>query len=151
MGQNGQRRCGIKASKAAAGKKAIIESLEQGASRIAACQAARVGRSTFYTWLDEDETFADQVKRAEVRAVETMESVVYAAGLKAEDDPRFLRAALRWLEQHGGWQRTNVNWNVDLTQCTEQELERIAHGEDPGSVLARTRAGGAVAATAETD
>lgn len=61
-----------------------------------------MGRSTFYTWLDEDETFADQVKKAEVRAVETMESVVYAAGLKCEEDPRFLRAAIRWLEQHGG-------------------------------------------------
>ena len=102
--------------------------------------ADQVGRSTFYKWLDEDEAFARQVVKAEGWAVETMESVIYAAGLKSEEDPRYLRAAIRWLEQHGGWQRSNVNWNFDLTQCTDEELERIIHGEDPAIVLAGTRA-----------
>lgn len=151
MGQNGQRRREIKPEKIDAAKRAIVASLLDGASRSAACRAAKVGRSTFYNWLDEDEAFAEQVVKAEVWAVETMESVIYAAGLKSEDDPRYLRAAIRWLEQYGGWQRSNVNWNFDLTQCTDEELERIVHGEDPWVVLAGTRARGAAAAAEAGD
>jgi len=143
MGQNGQGRRKIKPEKIDAAKRAIVASLLDGTSRLAACRAAKVGRSTFYIWLDEDEAFAEQVAKAEVRAVETMESVIYAAGLKSEEDPRYLRAAIRWLKQHGGWQRSNVNGNFDLSQCTDEELERIVHGEDPTSVLAGTRPRGA--------
>ena len=135
MGHHGQGRRKIKPEKIDAAKRAIVASLLDGASRLAACPAAKVGRSTFYNWLDEDEAFAKQVAKAEVWAVETMESVIYAAGLKSEEDPRYLRAAIRWLEQHGGWQRSNVNGNFDLSQCTDEELERMAKGEHPIRVI----------------
>ena len=140
MAQMAQGRGKYKADQAADQQEAVIESLLDGCSRAAACRAATLPRRTFYNWLDSDPAFAARVAQAEERAVETMESVIYAAGLKSEDDPRYLRAAIRWLEQHGGWQRSNVNWNFDLTQCTDEELERIVHGEDPWGVLAGTRA-----------
>ena len=102
MAQNAHSRREIRPAKADAAKRAIVESLEQGASRQGACEAAQVARRTFYNWLAEDEAFAERVAEAEAQAVETMESVVYACGLKAEKDPRYQRSAFRWLEQRGG-------------------------------------------------
>ena len=129
-----------KPDQAAEQQQAVIESLLDGASRVAACKAATLPRRTFYNWLDSDPAFAARVASAEVHAVETMESVVYAAGLKAEDDPRYLRAAIRWLEQRGGWQRSSLDPDLDLSLFTEKELERIVDGEDPTSVLLSGRA-----------
>ncbi len=149
MAQNAHSRREIRPAKANAAKRAIVESLEQGASRQGACEAAQVARRTFYNWLAEDEAFAERVAEAEAQAVETMESVVYACGLKAEKDPRYQRSAFRWLEQRGGWQRSTGSRGFDLTQCTDEELERIAHGEDPASVLASTRPSGGAARTEE--
>ncbi len=133
-----------KPDQAARQQEAIIESLHSGTSRMAACEAASLPRRTFYNWLDGDDAFAARVTAAESRAVETMESVVYAAGLKAEDDPRYLRAAIRWLEQRGGWQRPSLYSELDLTLFTDEELERIVDGEDPACVLLSGRAEAAV-------
>ena len=133
-----------KPDQAARQQEAIIESLHSGTSRVAACEAASLPRRTFYNWLDSDDAFAARVSAAEIRAVETMESVVYAAGLKAEDDPRYLRAAIRWLEQRGGWQRRSLDPGVDLMLFTDEELERIVDGEDPACVLLSGRAEAAV-------
>lgn len=38
------------------------------------------------------------------------------------------------------------NYNVDLTQCTDEQLERLARGEHPLSVLAAARPGGIASA-----
>ena len=55
MAQNAHSRREIRPAKANAAKRAIVESLEQGASRQGACEAAQVARRTFYNWLAEDE------------------------------------------------------------------------------------------------
>ncbi|MCH8961708.1 MAG: hypothetical protein IH820_10410, partial [Bacteroidetes bacterium] len=108
------RRGKYKPDQTAEQQQAVIESLLDGASRVAACKAATLPRRTFYDWLDSDAAFAARVASAEVHAVETMESVVYAAGLKAEDDPWYLCAAIRWLEQRGRWQRSSLVPDLDL-------------------------------------
>ena len=118
----------------------VLESLQEGCSRAAACEAAGLPRRTFYNWLDSDPDFAEQVGSAETHSAETMESVIYSAGLKAETDPRYIRAAIRWLEQRGGWQRSAIDGDLDFDQFTDEELERIADGEDPVEVLLSTRA-----------
>ncbi len=141
------RRGKYKPDQAAEQQEAVIESLLDGCSRVAACRAAKLPRRTFYNWLDSDTAFAERVASAETHAVKTMESVIYAAGLKAEQDPRYLRAAIRWLEQRGGWQRSSFDPDLDLSQFTDEELERIADGEDPASVLLSTRAEGPAAET----
>jgi hypothetical protein len=41
----------------------------------------------------------------------------------------------------GEWQERSTMLNVDLSQCNEDELERIANGEDPAVVLASSRRG----------
>ena len=125
----------------------VIESLQKGCSRVVACEAAGLPRRTFYNWLKSDADFAERVAEAEDRAAATMESVVYAAGLKAESDPRYLRAAIRWLEQRGGWQRSTFEGELDVSQLTDEELERIADGEDPAEVLLSTRPAGAPGAS----
>jgi hypothetical protein len=46
-------------------------------------------------------------------------------------------------------ERRAENLNIDLSQCTNEQLERIANGEDPARVLATTGGGGAGAAEAD--
>lgn len=56
---------------------------------------------------------------------------------------------LRELREHekqmaqelGEWQERSTQVNVDLTNCSDDELERIANGEDPARVLATSRRG----------
>ncbi len=47
-------------------REAILVSLESGSSRVAACAAASVGRSTFYEWLEKHEGFAEAVDAVNV-------------------------------------------------------------------------------------
>ncbi len=42
-----------------------------------ACKSANIPRSTFYKWLKEDETFAEQVKELEVLAQDFVKSKYY--------------------------------------------------------------------------
>ncbi|PYS52435.1 MAG: hypothetical protein DMF68_01620 [Acidobacteria bacterium] len=41
----------------------------------------------------------------------------------------------------GEWQERSTSLKVDLSNCTDDELERIANGEDPARVLAASRRG----------
>ena len=40
---------------------AIVESIQNGASVMVACEAGRIGRTTFYKWMKEDEEFKKQL------------------------------------------------------------------------------------------
>ena len=62
-----------KKSKAETQREAILVSLESGSSRVAACAAASVGRSTFYDWLEKDEGFRMAVEAVERALIETVE------------------------------------------------------------------------------
>jgi hypothetical protein len=56
---------------------------------------------------------------------------------------------LRELREHekqvamelGEWQERSTHVNLDMTNCSDDELERISNGEDPARVLATSRRG----------
>lgn len=51
-------------------KKKVIEALKTtGGNVTAACKAAGIGRTRFYDWLREDESFLEQVKNIEMGAL----------------------------------------------------------------------------------
>jgi hypothetical protein len=86
-------------------QQAVIEFLREGTNRLAACEAAGLPRRTFYNWLGAEPAFRARVEEAECQSIRTIESAVYAAGLKSEQDPRYLRSALAWLMSKAGWRR----------------------------------------------
>ncbi len=122
-------------------REAILVSLESGSSRVAACAAASVGRSTFYEWLEKHEGFAEAVDAVERALIETVESVALACALKAEDDPRYMRAMLAWLDNKAGWGRRDPLRFINLDDLSDEELAALAHGEPIESIFARMRSG----------
>ena len=128
-------------TKADTQREAILLSLESGSSRVAACEAASVGRSTFYEWLEKDEGFREAVEAVERALIETVESVALACALKAEDDPRYVRAMLAWLDNKAEWGRRDPLRFINLDDLSDEELAALAHGEPIETILARTRAG----------
>ena len=127
-------------------QEAILLSLEAGSSRASACGAAGVGRSTFYEWMEKDEGFREAVQAVERALIDTVESVALSCAMKAEEDPRYQRTMLAWLEAKGGWNRSGLFKFIDLDHLSDEELAAVAHGEPIETILARTRAGGPEAA-----
>ncbi len=127
--------------KRAAQREAILLSLEAGSSRVSACGAAGVGRSTFYEWMEKDEGFREAVEAVEQALIETVESVALSCAMKAEKDPRYQRTMLAWLEATGGWNRSGLFKFIDLDHLSDEELAAVANGEPIEAVLARTRTG----------
>lgn len=122
-------------------REAILVSLESGSSRVAACAAASVGRSTFYERLEKHEGFAEAVDAVERALIEMVESVALACALKAEEDPRYMRAMLAWLNNKAGWGRRDPLRFINLDDLSDEELAALAHGEPIESIFARMRSG----------
>ena len=122
-------------------REAILVSLESGSSRVAACEAASVGRSTFYDWLEKHEGFAEAVEAVERALIETVESVALACVIKAEDDPRYVRAMLAWLDNKAGWGRRDPLRFINLDDLSDEELAALAHGEPFETIFASKRSG----------
>jgi predicted DNA-binding transcriptional regulator AlpA len=59
-------------------KKAILEALESSLGIVtSACKKVGIGRTTFYGWLKDDESFADKVKDIENIALDFAESQLH--------------------------------------------------------------------------
>ncbi len=108
---------------------------------MAACAAASLGRSTYYERLEKDEGFRKAVEAVELAMIETVESVALACAIKAEDDPRYVRAMLAWLDNKAGWGRRDPLRFINLDDLSDEELAALAHGEPIESIFARMRAG----------
>lgn len=121
MGQTGKRR---------QHQRAIVKSLRGGVSRSRACEAAGVGRRTFYHWISDDDAFRRAVEQAEREVIGTVESTALVCALKAEDDPRYQTALIFWLKANAGWKETQV---------VEHGLYDGA-GDTRASILSRIRA-----------
>ena len=122
-------------------QEAILLSLEAGSSRASACGAAGVGRSTFYEWMEKDERFREAVQAVERALIDTVESVALSCALKAEEDPRYQRTMLAWLEAKRERNRRGLFRFIDLDHLSDEELGAVANGEPIEAVLARTRTG----------
>lgn len=76
----------------------ILQAIEEGQTITSACQAAKIGRSTFYRELDADRDKRDTIKKAEAQRDQmiTDEAVSAIHGAFSED----WRAAAWWLERN---------------------------------------------------
>lgn len=131
----------------------ILEALRMGARREAAAKLAGVAPQTLSHWLSQKgepwETFALEVDRAEGGAE------VKAAGLVMKAAQKSPQWAAWWLEHKHpeAWGRHRVEVTgadggplaIDFNprNLTDEQLARIAHGEDPATVLGLPGRGGA--------
>ena len=70
--------CNVKTNKKEHTKKALLNALEKSLGVVTkACKIAKVGRTTFYQYLKEDEEFAKQVKDIENIALDFAESQLH--------------------------------------------------------------------------
>jgi hypothetical protein len=58
-------------------KKALLESLDKGATVTAACESAGIARKTFYEWLKEDLNFCNEISHSQQGAILTVEDALY--------------------------------------------------------------------------
>ncbi|CUU34460.1 Homeodomain-like domain-containing protein [Armatimonadetes bacterium GXS] len=75
-------------------RKAILQSLSQGATISQACASAGVSRRAFYDWLKNDPRFAEAVEIAQGKLIALAEGVVLDAIRRGD-----LKAAAWWLER----------------------------------------------------
>jgi AcrR family transcriptional regulator len=75
-------------------RKAILQSLSQGATISQACASAGVSRRAFYDWLKNDPRFAEAVEIAQGKLIALAEGVVLDAIRRGD-----LKAAMWWLER----------------------------------------------------
>jgi len=63
-------------------KSAIVESLANGTTRTAACEAAEISRWTYYDWLKKDKEFAARVDAALASQISVAEDSLFKQVLK---------------------------------------------------------------------
>lgn len=138
----------------------ITTALSNGLTRETAAKYARVSYQTFYNWYTRGRAeferlekkipakrgykiqeslylnFFNQVEIAEADAIVEWQQVINRA---ARTDPvwAFKMLALR----DRGYRTVDVTATYDLTKATDEQLERIANGEDPLTVMATTSQG----------
>lgn len=110
----------------------IVKSIEAGAFAHVAAQAAGIGRSTFYRWLDEDAEFRDKVEAAAARARLKAEALVfrdkpmawlrYGPGKTKVDAEGWTEPTKVELSGPGG---SPLNSGPDLSRLSTEELEQL--------------------------
>ena len=92
-------------------REALLQSLGAGASRLRACEAAAIGRRTFYTWLNDDDDFRTDVEAAEAGCTMSVEDALYRKALDGNTT-----AMIFWLQNRAPdrWQdRRNLRVSGD--------------------------------------
>lgn len=134
----------------------IATALSNGLTRETSSKYARISYRSFFGWynrgriefdrLENGENpkrsekiylhFFNQVETAEADAIVGWQDTINKA---ARNDPQwaFKMAALR----DRGYRNNEVALTLDLTKATDEQLERIANGEDPLGVMAGSGSG----------
>lgn len=102
----------------------VLEALRKGCSIVAACDAGQVGRTTWYRWLEQDETLAAAANKA-------------MAGVEAE----LLDAIRKHAEKH--WQaaawilerRFPERWSLQQDAVSREETEKKREEKQDGTIL----------------
>ena len=75
-------------------KEAVLESLGNGASVLAACKAADVGRTTYYEWLKANAEFAAATKVAQRSAIDVIVDALFRRGKGYEYEEKTYKAVV---------------------------------------------------------
>ena len=103
-----------------------------------AAKAAGVDRKTVYDHYKTQPEFAAAWDDAKEAAIEVLEAEAWQRARKQSDTLMiFLLKAHNPAKYQDRFQQANLN--IDLTQLSDEQLERIASGEHPASVLTAKR------------
>lgn len=135
----------------------FLERLAKSLSVTDACKAARIGRTAAYQARKDDAEFAAAWEAAIEQAVESAEGEMYRRAVDGTRKPVYQSGSLVghvqeysdtllifMLKAHrpDKYRERVENWNINLAQLSDEQLERIAKGEHPGSVVASAGSGG---------
>lgn len=149
----------------------FLAELRQCGNVRAACYRAKVERSTVYRARKEDPEFAEAWKSALEDAIDSLEAEAWRRArdgnrklvlfqgkpvkvgrrnlIEVEYSDTLMTLLLKAHRPDKFRERSDtMNWNVDVSQLNDVQLERISNGEDPRVVLATSSPGGAGTAPA---
>lgn len=120
---------------------AVLDAIAHGCTREAAAGVGGITRMTLYRWIEGDDTFRDEVEKAEHRAEAAFTAAVAAAV------PRNWQAAAWWLERrkHLAYGRKDqVEVRIDMKaevrrMASELGLDEDAVFDEVNAVLAGSR------------
>ena len=124
----------------------ITELISGGHVGEVAAVACGLSKPTYYNWLKKGreaktgvyKEFFDAVKKAEADAeIAALESIKLAAKNGTWQASAWMLER-RWRQR---WGRNITQFNIDMNNLTDEQLERIANGEHPSAVLANPSVG----------
>lgn len=110
---------------------AIVESIQNGASVMVACEAGRIGRTTFYKWMKEDEEFKDAIEQAKASRITMVEDALYRSAVFNENVTAMIffltnRAPHLWADKRAVVNNTIVNTQKNLSIEFQGEDKALA-------------------------
>jgi len=140
-------------------KRAFLAAYSETGNIRLACQAAQIGRSSHYRWLD-DPDYAEEFEQAKKDAVDVLEAEARRRAVEGWEEPvgwykgeaggtvrRYSDTLLIFLLKGAAPQKYRERMEVsgalkglDFSVMTDEQLSRIKGGENPYVVLAQTRA-----------
>ena len=140
-------------------KRAFLAAYRETGNIRLACQAAQIGRSSHYRWLD-DPDYAEEFERAKKDAVDVLEAEARRRAVEGWEEPvgwykgeaggtvrRYSDTLLIFLLKGAAPEKYRERMEVsgalkglDFSVMTDAQLARIERGEHPYVVLAETRA-----------
>ncbi len=142
-------------------KPRFLERLAKTLSVTAACKGAHIGRTAVYQARKDDAAFAAEWDAAIDQAIESAEAEMYRRAVEGTRKPVYQSGGLVghvqeysdtllifMLKAHRPerYRERVENWNINLAQLSDEQLERIAKGEHPGAVVASAGSSGTGAA-----
>ncbi len=140
-------------------KRAFLAAYRETGNVRLACEAAQIGRSSHYRWLD-DPDYAEEFERAKKDAVDVLEAEARRRAVEGWEEPvgwykgeaggtvrRYSDTLLIFLLKGAAPEKYRERMEVsgalkglDFSVMTDAQLARIERGEHPYVVLAETRA-----------
>ena len=102
-------------------KETLLQSLEKGSSISRACEAANVGRSTFYEWVKDDPRFRELVRQSEAASIASMEDALWVTGMKGHVTAQIFFLTNRDPDR---WKDVKRVESEDVTKKTDADLDR---------------------------
>lgn len=134
-------------------KETFLESLKNNHAHISnACIAAKIGRRTYYDWIEQDADFKTEVEAVIeslvdiaqdklMQRVSGVQVVKFTPGdegamvYSLPPDVDACKFILKTLGKKRGYVERNETVVFDLSKASKEQLERIASGEDPAYVF----------------
>ena len=121
----------------------FLDLLAKTFSVTAAAEGAGIDRCHVYTVRAQDAEFATQWDAALARAIDGLEAAAYKRAAQTSDTLLIFLLKTRRPDLYRDRQDiTTTAVNIDYSNLTDEQLQRIANGEHPASVITSTNSRG---------